>query len=470
MRLPEAQPRLRRPAIRFAPEPLIAETQARALDLLATQGVEVDDVSARDLLAAIGVPIVAGRARPGRDWIETQLALAPATFTWVARRRERSVVIGADALAFGLHAQARAVLGADTGLRPAAMTDLQNALKLGQVFGAIHVIGQPFTALSDVPQRQLPLVALQAALTLTDKPLIVPLVDADTAADQLALAAAALGPLDALPGPALLGEAAASAPLTWDAATCAALVAFARSGQAVLVRPSGGRAGQPDAAARQQAEILFAAALAQAARPGTPVVHGGLGAAQPSTTATVRGALGLGLARLCGLPGALDAAPSESAAGAAAMTQSGSALWPGILGGAALVASAAGTLSAGTVFSFEQLLADVDGLAMFRHFLAGFVVDDETLALDAIAVAGPGGHHLDTAHTRARFADAFYPSFLADRLAYETWELAGSWDAARRAEALLPELLGAHTPPALDPTAGSALQDTLARRLARLQT
>ena len=137
-----------------------------------------------------------------------------------------------------------------------------------------------------------------------------------------------------------------------------------------------------------------------------------------------------------------------------------------MLGGCALLSSS-GLVADGAAFSFEQLLIDAEALAAFGHFLGGFVVDDETLALDDIRAAGPGGHHLDTAHTRARYADSFFTPFLADRLAYETWEMAGSWDTATKARTLWPELLAAYDAPSLDGATRRALNDTLTRLGAR---
>ena len=72
---------------------------------------------------------------------------------------------------------------------------------------------------------------------------------------------------------------------------------------------------------------------------------------------------------------------------------------------------------------------------MFYHFLDGFTMDDETLALEMIAEVGPGGHHFATAHTQARYRTEFYQSTLADRQNYDTWREAGSPDTTQRADA-----------------------------------
>jgi trimethylamine--corrinoid protein Co-methyltransferase len=369
-----------------------------------------------------------------------------------------------------LHGRADAVLDPEQGRRRAGLADVRAVVQLGQVFGSIHGVGQPFASLHDAPSAEVPLRCLEAALTLSDRPILIRLIDRQTTEAQLALVGAVLDNVSSAEGPYVLGEAVAAGSLRWDDPTTQALLTHARAGQAVLVRPSPAWDSETieEAWARQHAEVLAAVALVQVVRPGTPAVHGGLVGGMTGPASAVSVDVGQNLARICDLPGHVDASPTASQVGAHAAAQAGWGFWPALLGGCALVSSAAGYLDGGLAFSFEQFLADVENLAMARHFLAGFEINDEALALDSIHAAGPGGHHLDTAHTRARYGDAFFASFMSDRLAYETWELAGSWDAARRAQALWPELLAAYEPPPLADADRLAIQETLARLRTRI--
>ena len=115
-------------------------------------------------------------------------------------------------------------------------------------------------------------------------------------------------------------------------------------------------------------------------------------------------------------------------------------------------------------FSYEKFIIDVELLAMFYHFLGGFAINDETLALDMIAQVGPGGHHFGTSHTQARYTTEFYRSALADRLGYETWLEGGAFDTMQRAHLIWQERLAQYQPPALDPAIKEALTDFVARR------
>ena len=121
-------------------------------------------------------------------------------------------------------------------------------------------------------------------------------------------------------------------------------------------------------------------------------------------------------------------------------------LWPAVMAHANLILHSAGWLEAGLVCSLEKFIIDVEGLAVMQRLLDGIVIDEETLALPFIAEVGPGGHHLGTAHTLARYRSEFYMPIVSDRQNYDKWREDGSHDAARRAHAVAGQLLAAYEP------------------------
>jgi trimethylamine--corrinoid protein Co-methyltransferase len=139
-------------------------------------------------------------------------------------------------------------------------------------------------------------------------------------------------------------------------------------------------------------------------------------------------------------------------------------LWPAILAHTNFIMHAVGWLEGGLTVSYEKFIIDAENLAMFAHFLRGFEINEETLALDMIAEVGPGGHHFGTSHTQARFSTEFYESFLSDRLGYQTWAEAGGFDTAQRANLVWKELLAQYETPPIDPGLAEALQDYVTRR------
>jgi trimethylamine--corrinoid protein Co-methyltransferase len=90
----------------------------------------------------------------------------------------------------------------------------------------------------------------------------------------------------------------------------------------------------------------------------------------------------------------------------------------------------------------------------------GIVVDDETLALDAIRHVGPGGSFLGERHTRQHMRALWQPA-LFDRRPYQAWEQQrdGARDWARaRAQAILRD----HHPEPLDARLSAELRRIIA--------
>jgi trimethylamine--corrinoid protein Co-methyltransferase len=121
------------------------------------------------------------------------------------------------------------------------------------------------------------------------------------------------------------------------------------------------------------------------------------------------------------------------------------------MGHANLVNHAAGWLEAGLTASFEKLIVDAEMLQMIAEYLRPIDVNDDELAVDAIAEVGPGGHHFGTSHTLQRYESAFYVPLVSTRQNFESWQEAGSKDIAIRANATWKQLLAEYQQPPLDP-------------------
>lgn len=109
----------------------------------------------------------------------------------------------------------------------------------------------------------------------------------------------------------------------------------------------------------------------------------------------------------------------------------------------------AGFLHGSRIWSFAEMIMDCEIFSIVHKMLQGIEVNDETLALDAIAAVGPSGNFLSQPHTRRHQRDLFLPEFM-DRRPYAEWEArqddARDWalDKARR-------ILAEHEPEPLDP-------------------
>ncbi len=170
------------------------------------------------------------------------------------------------------------------------------------------------------------------------------------------------------------------------------------------------------------------------------------------------------LARRYGLPYRSSNVNASNAADAQAAYESEMSLWAAVMGHANLIHHGAGWLEGGLVASFEKMILDAEMLQMMAAFLEPIAVDDDALALDAIAEVGPGGHFFGAGHTLARYETAFYAPMVSDWRNFETWRDAGGRDATQRANAIWKQILADYEPPPLDPAVAEALDAYVARR------
>ena len=122
-----------------------------------------------------------------------------------------------------------------------------------------------------------------------------------------------------------------------------------------------------------------------------------------------------------------------------------------------------GLLHGSRIWSFAEMMMDCEIFSIIHKTMQGIIVDDETLALEAIAAVGPGGNFLTQKHTRQHMRDVFLPQFM-DRRPYNEWESkkddARDWalDKARKT-------LASHTPDPLDPRLSAELAKIIAKSI-----
>lgn len=489
------QSRSRSPYLSIPFQPIL--NRLRPQELLEPSGVERIHQASMQILEEIGIDFLDGEAlslweKAGakvdhsrrRVWMERGLVMelvgkAPQRFAWRARNPAHSIEIGDNRMVFAPNGGTVFACDLDNGRRPGTLADFHNFQKLVQMTGVLHVAGEQLVVPHDVPVGLRHLERLWAGFTLTDKVMMEAAHGRIIPADALAAAEIVFGrplPDDA---PVIGGIINANSPLRYDDRMIGGLITFARAGQVNIITPfilAGVMSPVTTAAAvaQQNAEALAGIALAQLVRSGAPVIYGGfttnvdLKSGAPAF-GTPEGAwalmLGAQMARYYRLPyrgsGTLTTA---KVADAQAATETQWSIWPCVLAHTNFVMHAVGWLESGLTASLEKFVMDVEHLAMFQHFLQEIDISDDALALDFISQIGPGGHHLGTEHTKARYTNAFYQPFLADRLAYETWELAGRFDAPMRANLLWKELLAAYEPPPLADDKREALAAFIARR------
>lgn len=449
-----------------------------SLHILETIGLEFWDEETLDLWVAAGAQVdrATSRVRLERGLVMESIATAPASFSLRARNPERNLYIGGNYMAMAPGAGCPYVSDFERGRRPGTLAAYQEIVRLVQMCPPLHLVGGVMVEPQDVPVPLRHLEQVYSQFTLSDKVVITPARGREVTADCLAMAALVFGSLDE---PVQMGIINANSPLRYDSQMLGGLITYARAGQPVIITPfilAGAMSPitLAGALAQQNAEALAGIALTQRVKPGAPVVYGGfttnidMQSGSPAFGGP-EGALalfaGAQLARFYGLPyrgsGSLNNAKTPDAQ---ASYETQMTLWPAVLAHANLIHHSAGWLEAGLVFSFEKFMLDVEGLLMMGRLLDGIEVSDDTLALDALAEVGPGGHHFGTAHTLARFRREFYRPILSNRQNYETWVEQGSLDAGQRAHRLWQELLAGYEAPPLDPAIEESLREYIAYR------
>ena len=101
---------------------------------------------------------------------------------------------------------------------------------------------------------------------------------------------------------------------------------------------------------------------------------------------------------------------------------------------------------------------------MMQEYFKPLVVDEATLAFDAIREVGSGGHFFGSEHTMSRYEQAFYTPLLSNWDNHTTWLGKGGIKTRERANLVWKQLLVEYEQPPLDPAIDEALAAFVARR------
>jgi trimethylamine--corrinoid protein Co-methyltransferase len=303
----------------------------------------------------------------------------------------------------------------------------------------------------------------------------------DRAEDSIEMARIAFGRDFVDQNCVILGNVNVNSPLVWDGTMTNSLRAYARANQAAVIVPFilGGAMGPVTSAgaiAQSLAETMAGCALTQLERKGAPVIFGNFlssmslrsGSPTFGTPEPAIGSMVIGqLARRLNLP--LRCAGNFTTSklpDAQAMTEGTMSMLSAIHSGANFILHSAGFLDGLLSMSYEKFMLDADLCGALHSYLDGIKVDDNELALDAFKEVGPGNHFFGCAHTMANYETAFWDSDLADNEPFEKWEIAGSTDAATRANGLWKKRLAEFEAPALDAGIRQGLEEFVAAKKA----
>ena len=441
--------------------------------------------TALEMWAEAGAKVDGQRVRFDPALIEDLISAAPSEFTMHAPDPQYDFHVGGDSVVFTSVASAPNYVDRSAGRRTGNRADFQTLLKLCQQLNIVQShAGYPVEPI-DLHASIRHLEATRDILTLTGKAINVYSLGKQRNLDCLEMVRIVRGlEPDAVDShPIVHSVINVSSPLRLDVPMLEGILQYSARNQPIILTPftlAGAMAPVTIAGAvvQQNAEALAGIAFCQLVRRGAPVMYGGFtsnvdmqsGSPAFGTPEFMQSAmLGGQLARRYSLPYRSSNVCAANAIDTQAGYESVFSLWGAIMGGANMVYHGAGWMEGGLHASPEKMVIDADLLQMVATFLQPLIVDDATMAVEAIAEVGPGGHFFGTQHTQDRYRDAFYRPMISDWRNYESWAEAGGKTATERANAIWKGLLAEYEPPPIDPGIDEALLAFIERRKQEIQ-
>jgi len=217
------------------------------------------------------------------------------------------------------------------------------------------------------------------------------------------------------------------------------------------------------------AESLAGVVLTQLVNKGTPVIFGSVGSISDlATMGHVSGAVERGMinaavsqmAQYYKLPlystaGTSDAKEADAQAG----YESAISNLLVSMSGANFIHDAIGLMEFDLTVSYEKMVLDNEITGMCSRVLKGIEVNDETLAVDLICKAGPGGNFVSEMHTVEHMRKEFFQPEIADRKKRSVWNAEGSIDATARARQRAKHILKNHKPVSISQDVDTKIKD-----------
>jgi trimethylamine--corrinoid protein Co-methyltransferase len=456
----------------FLPADAVAQIHATTVRFLENVGVDFPSPAALAVFKRHGVRTDGTRVFLTEAQLFKALETAPRQFTIQARNPAHNVTVGGGRTVFVPGYGAPFLVDAIDGVRPPALADYHQLVKLAHALPNQDMSGHLLVEPGDVNAESAPVHMLYAHMLHSDKAFLGSTVGARGAGHTMKMARIVFGG-DLADRYVCLGLINSLTPLRYSGEMLEALVAYAEARQPVIIAAlamAGSTAPVTLAGvlALQNAELLAGVALTQLISPGTPAIVG-----STSTNIDMKsGSLAIGspelskmiaahaqLARFYNLPsrsgGALtDASYPDAQAGFEGMM----ALLTTVNCGVDFMLHAGGILSSYLAFSFEKFVLDDEMCGMVRRFHEGILVEQDTLAYDVAESVGVGGNFLAEDHTVGRCRSEFWRPSVCDRSGLDAWMKGGRQTAVDRARQRWQKLVARHEDPPMDSATARQLQ------------
>lgn len=389
--------------------------------------------------------------------IEDALKQAPPTYTLGARDPQQNLSLDGNHVHLGTDGCGVEIIDINTGLK--RTTELQDVRDIARVADATEEVAFHWVPVSaqDAPVEARGLHELKAVWENSTKHVQTESIyNMDEAKASMEMAIILAGGKEELRKRPVLSLMQCTAPPlghdggSLDAALIAAEYGVPTGFMTMTACMTTGPATMAGTLAVGNAEVIAATALLQLAYPGTPVFYA---AAQTASDPRLGVYTGGGpedflfgaatnfLADFYNIPLSMGsfATGAKEPNWQAGLEGSLSTFMASVVMSDMLLGC--GFLHGSRIWSYAEMMMDCEIFSIIEKMMHGIEVNAETLALDAIAAVGPGGHYLAQKHTRNHMREIFMPQFL-DRRPYSKWEETGEdardW-AANKARKILKE-------------------------------
>ena len=430
-----------------------------AMQVIEEVGFEVQSQTALDLFAGAGAMVDRERqlVRLKESRVKELVAAAPSEIRLCGQDEAHDIMLGGRRVYAGTGGTALYVYQPDTNkIRQANLEDLKSIARLVDKLDNIHLFMLP-TYPNELPVERVDANRFFAGLDNTTKHVMGGVYTLGGVNNVIKMGEMIAGSAEALSERPLISMITCTiSPFRMDETYGDLLVTIAGRGIPVVcpAEPLCGATSPVTLAGNlviQTVDSLMGVMLTQVTNPGTPVIFGSVATSTDlrnlrylagSIEMGLINAAGAQMAQFYGLPfyatgGMTDSKTLDVQSG----YESGLTAMLCALSGANFIHDAAGLMEFAMTVCYEKYVIDNEILGMVMRSVQGIRVDDDTLALDLIKQAGPGGNFVAARHTRRFMRSEHYQPTLSDRLSREDWEAQGSKTTWQKASERVHELL-----------------------------
>lgn len=418
----------------------LAEDQCKTmfdsiLQVLSCTGCVVDSAEARQLMTEAGCHVDGERVYIPAPVVQRAIATAPHQIILYDRNGDPAMVLGSNNTSYGPGPTNPNIIDHETGKkRPATRVDMAAAARV--------IESRPYISwatgcglVSDIDQSLADVVEMNELLHNTTKPILAWASSMENWKDILEMFETVAGGKEKLAAkPNMMCLVACIDPLTYPEDTVEEILFNARN--SIPMTCSGGPMPGGTAPATMAGALVIALAdaligliISQCARPGAPIILGGLldGVDARSMSVSCSApefSMGQAVAadfyRYLGLPCFMHIGSTDSPIlDEQAAFDVGMQIYTGALS-APSMNMFVGYLEACMSGSLETLVFGNEAIRYCERMTRGFEINKETLALDLIDELGPGGNYLAEEHTVEHCRD-HWSSDLFTHESYEDW-------------------------------------------------